>query len=71
MHWFRLEGVNPTLHERYISEEVTGDWLGVHPPLFVLPWQRRHWELTLKIQDKDDRWPEGISLRRGELDYCP
>ena len=37
MHWLRLEGVNPTLHERYISEEVTGDWLGVHPPLFVLP----------------------------------
>ena len=22
------------------------------------------------IQDKDDRWPEGNSLRRGELDYC-
>ena len=37
MHWGRLEGVNPTLHERYISEEVTGDWLGVHPPLLVLP----------------------------------
>jgi len=37
MHWLRLEGVNRTLYEHYISEEVTGDWLGVHPPLFVLP----------------------------------
>jgi len=25
---------------------------------------------TLIIQDKDVRWPEGNSLRRGELDYC-
>jgi len=32
--------------------------------------QRHHWELTLSTQDKEDRWPESNSLRRGKLDYC-
>ena len=43
----RLEGVIPILHERYIWDKVTGDWLGVHPLLWF--YQHRHWELKVPI----------------------
>jgi len=47
MHWTRLEGVIPILHERYIWDKVTGDRLGVHPLLWF--YQHRHWELKVPI----------------------
>ena len=46
---------------------MAGDYLGVHPLLSSC--HRRHWEMTLIKQDKEDRRPGGNSLRGGELDY--